>query len=141
MSHWQGEANTLSQEHVAWDAIDNVALACEKPETNLSAQNELHTTASKSPPHHSDIKAHDLIQQRRSAVAMDKRTQMQAIQFYSLLSRLMPDIVETTYNVLLTTARVQLILFVHRVEEISSGVYCLIRGPGALDSLKTQMNG
>jgi hypothetical protein len=53
----------------------------------------------------------------------------------------MPNIVDAPFNVLVTTARVQLILFVHRVEDISSGVYCLIRDPGALAALKTQMNG
>ena len=140
LAHWQGEANTLSQEHVSWGAIDKVAHACEKPETNLSAPSGLRTTARKSPLQQSDIKAHDLIQQRRSAVAMDKQTQMQAEQFYSLLSRLMPDSVDVPFNVLAATARVQLILFVHRVEDLSPGVYCLIREPGALAALKTQTN-
>ena len=141
LCEWQGEANILSQEHVSWDAINNVAVACEKSLTDISVLNPLKTEQGKSPEHHSQINAHDLFQQRRSAVAMDRLTKMQAVQFYNLLSRLMPDTVDTPFNLMFAATEIQLILFVHRVEGISPGVYCLIRDPGALDALKTQMDG
>jgi SagB-type dehydrogenase family enzyme len=136
---WQGEANVLSRSTIAWDAINTIAIACEKPVTELSALNEILTTEKISQPYYSILKAHNVIQQRRSAVAMDKQTDMQADQFYQLLSRLMPGQVETPFNVLISAARVQLIFFVHRVAGIKPGVYCLIRDPEVLTKLKLLM--
>jgi len=137
---WQGEANILSSSSVSWDAINTVAIACEKPATELSGLNELITKEKMGLHTHSTLKAHSIILQRRSAVAMDKQTYMQAEQFYQLLSRLMPEHVETPFDLFITAARVQLVFFVHRVEGINPGVYCLIRDPDALSELKQLMN-
>ena len=137
---WQGEANDLSSSSISWDAINTVAIACEKPATKQSGLNELITKEKTGQHIHSSHKAHTIILQRRSAVAMDKQTSIQAEQFYQLLSRLMPEHVETPYNLIISAARVQLIFFVHRVEGINPGVYCLIRDPDALSELKQLMN-
>jgi len=137
---WQGKANILSSSSVSWDAINMVASTCEKPATELSALNVPSTTKKMLPHYYSNLKAHNVIQQRRSAVAMDKQTYIQAKQFYQLLSRLIPEHVETPFNVIMSAARVQLVLFVHRVEGINPGVYCLIRDPDVLSELKHQMN-
>jgi hypothetical protein len=136
---WQGEANVLSSTTVSWDAINTIAIACEKPITELSTVNEVFTKEKTVQHTHSTIKTHTVIQQRRSAVAMDKQTTIQAEQFYRLLSRLMPEQVETPFNVLISATRVQLIFFVHRVAGIKPGVYCLIRDPEVLTELKLLM--
>lgn len=137
---WQGEANVLSNSSIPWDAINTVAIACEKPVTELSASNQVNTTEKTAQNFYSTLKAHSLIQQRRSAVAMDKQTFIQAEQFYQLLSRLMPERVETPFNLLISAVQVQLIFFVHRVAGINPGVYCLIREPDALAELKQLMD-
>lgn len=137
---WQGEANILSSTTVSWDAINTIAIACEKPMTEQSALAKVITKEKTVKPSHSTLKAHTVILQRRSAVAMDRQTTIQAEQFYQLLSRLMPEHVETPFNLFISPARVQLIFFVHRVEGIKPGVYCLIRDPDTLGELKQLMN-
>lgn len=137
---WQGEANTLSSTSVCWDEINNIAIACEKPVTKLSVSNRGIHKEIMAQHTHLTVNAQQLIQQRRSAVAMDKQTYIQAEQFYQLLSRLMPEQVETPFNLLISAARVQLIFFVHRVEGIKPGVYCLIRNSDTLTELKQLMN-
>jgi len=139
LGEWYGEANALSSTSISWDAINTVASVCEKPATELSALNEV--ISKETPVLHtqSTFKAHDLILQRRSAVAMDKQTIIQSEQFYQLLSRLMPEHVETPFNLFISAPRVQLILFVHRVEGLKPGVYCLIRTSDALGELKQLM--
>ncbi len=136
---WQGEANQLSRSSISWDAINTIASACEKPATELTASTQVKTIEKTAQHFYSTLKAHSVIQQRRSAVAMDKQTDMQAEQFYQLLPRLMPGQVETPFNVLISAARVQLIFFVHRIEGIKPGVYCLIREPELLTELKLLM--
>ena len=137
---WHGEANILSSSSVSWDAINTIAIACEKPATELSVLNKVNTKEITGQHTHSSLKAHNVILQRRSAVAMDKQTYIQAEQFYQLLSRLMPDHVETPFNLFIAPARVQLIIFVHRIEGIKPGIYCLIRDSNALTELKLQMD-
>ena len=135
---WQGVANILSSSSVSWDAINSVAIASEKPATALTVSNK--AIAKPSQHYYPGLKAHDLILKRRSAVAMDKQTTIRAEQFYQLLSRLMPRLVETPFNVLISSGRVQLIFFVHRVEGIKPGIYCLIRDPRVLNELKQLMD-
>lgn len=136
---WQGEANVLSRTFVSWDAINTVAIACEKPTTKLSALNKTITKEHTVQHTYASLKAYNLILQRRSAVAMDKQTTIQAEQFFQLLFRLMPEHVATPFNLFISPARVQLVIFVHRVEGITPGVYCLIRDPDALGELKQLM--
>ncbi len=137
---WQGEANVLSSTSVCWDVINTIAITCEKPTTQLSVANrDIHKEIMRQHAHLT-VNAQQLIQQRRSAVAMDKQTYIQAEQFYQLISRLMPEQVETPFNLLISAARVQLIFFVHRVEGIKPGVYCLVRDSEILTELKQLMN-
>ena len=137
---WQGEANALSSGSISWDSINTAAIACEKPSTDIAELNEIISKEKATQHYDSSLKAHPLILQRRSAVAMDKLTYIKAEQFYQLLSRLMPEQIESPFNLFMSSTRVQLILFVHRVEGIKPGVYCLIRKPEALTELKSLMN-
>ena len=73
-------------------------MACEKPITNLTVLNKVNTKDKTERHYHSIIKANNVILQRRSAVAMDKQTVIQAEQFYQLLSRLMPDPIGAPFN-------------------------------------------
>ncbi len=140
LSDWQGEANILSSSSISWDAIDTVAIACKKPVTDLSELSKAVTKEKTAQHYYSTLKAHPLLLQRRSAVAMDSQTTIQAEQFYQLLSRLMPENIESPFNLFISSIRVQLIFFVHRVEGINPGVYCLIRDPVSMTELKLLMN-
>ncbi|NOQ15439.1 MAG: hypothetical protein GQ581_00090 [Methyloprofundus sp.] len=139
--NWQGEANILSSTSTTWDAINTVAIASEKPITEISALNEPITKWSSARHYHADLKAYNIILQRRSAVAMDGQTYIETEPFYQLLFRLMPGNVTTPFNLVMTPAKVQLVFFVHRVTGIAPGVYCLIRDQGALSELKLLMDG
>lgn len=70
---------------------------------------------------------------------MDKQTTIEAARFYPRLSRLMPEQVEAPFNLFISPSKVQLIIFVHWVEGIKPGVYCLIRDPDAFSELKQLM--
>jgi len=140
LADWRGKTNVLSATSICWDAINNVATSCEKPITKQTALNSTLKKEQTQQHDSSSLKAYDIILQRRSAVSMDKQTTITAEQFYQLLSKLMPEQVESPYNLLISSNRVQLIFFVHRVVGIKSGVYCLIRDPEALAELKQLMN-
>ncbi len=140
LSDWQGEPSILSGSSIYWDAINTVAIACEKPSTKFAALHQVITKEKTVQHTHSILKAHNIILQRRSAVAMDKQTFIQDIQFYQLLARLLSDQVKSPFNAFISSTRVQLIFFVHRVEGVKPGVYCLIRDPEALTELKSLMN-
>jgi hypothetical protein len=137
---WQGEASHLSSTSITWDAINTVAIACEKPMTDLIVLNQANAKDKTELHYHSTIKAHDVMLQRRSAVAMDKQTTIQAEQFYRLLSRLMPEHVDAQFNSLISADRAQLIFFIHRIEGIQPGVYCLVRDLTMLTELKQLMD-
>ncbi len=140
LSKWQGVANHLSSDSITWDVINTVAMACEKPITNLTVLNKINTKDKTERHYHSIIKANNVILQRRSAVAMDKQTVIQAEQFYQLLSRLMPDPIGAPFNSLNSADRVQLNFFVHRIEGIKPGVYCLVRDLTLFTELKQLMD-
>ena len=140
LSDWQGEASILSSGSISWDAIDTVAIACKKPATDLAELGKVITQEKTVQHYYSTLKAHPLIRQRRSAVAMDRQTTIQAEQFYHLLSRLLPEQVETPFKLFISSTSIQLIFFVHRVDGIKPGVYCLIRDPETLSELKLLMN-
>lgn len=137
-SVWHGTANQLSADRVEWEIIDRAAEAGEKPRTP-----HLHAAT---PSQSMDVKrrrsappARQIIFQRRSAVAMDGRTGITAEQFYLMLDRVMSRYDRPPWTGLGPPADVHLALFVHRVEELSPGLYWLARTPTPLDELRRAM--
>ena len=150
-TQWSGKANRLSGEHgVQWDIIDDVAAAVWKGEEDPS------TIPLDFPPHPETPRAGvetrrqesagQIIRQRRSAVAFDGRTSISASTFFRMLDRIMPQ------TELSPTARpmpwdvwpydpaIHLLLFVHRVEGLTPGLYFLVRDPKKLSFLQQSMN-
>ena len=80
-SEWMGSANRLSVSHVEWKIIDEVARCTNKERTAI-----LHFQESKvSSAGRSEIRAQSaeqIIQQRRSAVAMDGKTSISSEMFF-----------------------------------------------------------
>jgi SagB-type dehydrogenase family enzyme len=71
--------------------------------------------------------ARSLFHQRRSAVAMDGSTAMDSASFFTTLARACdPD--GPSLRALPWRGRVHLLLFVHRVDGLVPGIYCLVRG-------------
>ena len=132
---WSGHASQLSEDHVTWSFIDEVARATENPGRSGLADAPL------SDPHihagrNKDVDARAIFLQRRSAVAFDGRSTIDRAAFVGMLSRVLPGS-STPWNSLWWTPRVHLALFVHRVEDVTPGLYMLVRESRALDRLRS----
>jgi SagB-type dehydrogenase family enzyme len=139
---WSGRASQLSEDHVEWTFIDQIARATAdhgrgilRPTTGagLVAPPDLH-------PGDRGLDARQLILRRRSALAFDGHSATRTDQFERLLSRVMPGS-HAPWDALWWTPRVHLALFVHRVEGLSPGLYCLVRDRDALAPLKAACRG
>jgi SagB-type dehydrogenase family enzyme len=149
-AQWFGKANRLSPDHgFDWDIIEIVADATRKaqrervtiplglvarpPSTGEEAVNAAQS-------------AGQIIRQRRSAVAFDAKTSLSAAVFFAMLDRVMP------YHELPQYARpmpwdvwpydpsIHLMLFVHRIDGLTPGLYFLVRNPGKLGFVQQSMN-
>ncbi len=136
---WAGHANRLSEDHVQWTFIDEVAAATADPGRPDrpggaggpgGAVREL-TTDTRLP----GLDARRLILQRRSAVAFDGRSSVSADVFFAMLSRVLAGDYPP-WNGLWWTPRVHLAIFVHRVEDLEPGLYLLPRASSALERLR-----
>lgn len=122
---WTGQASQLSEDHVQWTFIDDVAAASRRTEQvgpvgRVSLAGEIGAVS---------IDTHwtpALVLQRRSAVAFDARTSISRDTFIALLSRMTPG-VGAPFDVLPWSPRVHLLLFVHRVDGLEPGIYLLPR--------------
>jgi SagB-type dehydrogenase family enzyme len=139
---WLGQPNRLSSDHVAWDIIDAVNEACAKPRTP-EAQSPVDAWISANCLEHvrRSVPARRIIQQRRSAVAMDGRTRLSADQFYRMMDRVLPRYDRAPWCALGCAPHVHLGLMVHRVDGLEPGLYVLVRSPGQLSELQNHMHG
>lgn len=135
---WCGTANRLSKEHVDWPVIREVHRACAKPETKPETRCAHARVASRmiAP---CGLSAMRIIQQRRSAVAMDGTTHIPRETFYHMLTRVVPSLCAIPWDATPSLARVHLGLFVHRVDGIKPGLYALVRESASLGSLREAM--
>jgi len=139
---WSGRASQLSEDHVTWSFIDEVAQATQDPGrssevTALPAASEQQTQ------HDRQIDARALLLQRRSAVAFDGRSTIDRATFIDILTRVLPGTLgtpgtsgTTPWTSLWWEPRVHLAIFVHRVDEVPPGLYILMRDPQAADRLR-----
>ncbi|TKB69925.1 MAG: SagB/ThcOx family dehydrogenase [Nitrospira sp.] len=140
---WHGKANRLSQEHgVHWDIIDEAANASWKPQTDrpmstlpairLTFSNTLH--ASRETNNVGPLAGH-IIRQRRSAVSFDGKTSISASTFFHMMQRVMPWSEQPQlerpmpWDVWPYDPAIHLLIFVHRVDGLTPGLYCLVRDP------------
>jgi len=121
-----GAPNQLSAAHQLWPVIDDVTRATVRAESrmpDLRTHEPAPTRALEpdSPP------ASSLIRGRRSAVAMDGRTGVTRAGFYDMLIKTAHD--APPLRALAGPSRVDLAIFVHRVEGLDPGLYLLLRDP------------
>ncbi len=131
---WSGHASQLSEEHVTWSFIDEIARATIDPGRPdqprwLPADRATDALADRT------IDARALLLQRRSALAFDGRSAIGRDAFLAMLSRVMPD-TRAPWPSLWWAPSVHLAIFVHRVDGMAPGLYVLLRDPRALDRVR-----
>jgi SagB-type dehydrogenase family enzyme len=145
---WVGQPNVLSPDHTRWPVIDLAAQATWRSDDGLSTDASS-ARASKfvsptSYPNHSTPSAHSLaaslIQQRRSAVALDDSTSISAPTFYGMLDRLLPRSNAAPWDVLPWPPHLHCGIFVHRVDGLSPGLYLFVRNPDSQQKVKAALN-
>lgn len=130
-----GHANRLSPQHRHWEGIDAVQIAAARP----AVAAPLHTPSPPWPllaPITCTQQAATLIRQRRSAVAFDGMTALPADRWFALLDALLPRPGLPPWTVWQRPPRIHLVLFVHRVQAVTPGIYLLLRTPSAASALR-----
>jgi hypothetical protein len=80
-----------------------------------------------------------LIRRRRSAQSFDGITSIGAPAFYRMLDALLPRAGLPPWSLADALPSVHPVLFVHRVDGLDPGIYCLPRAPAALEQLRAAM--
>jgi SagB-type dehydrogenase family enzyme len=140
---WSGRASQLSEDHVQWTFIDEVAAATSDP-GGSTRQVDVSTRpiAPGRPAAAVDdrgLDARALILQRRSALALDAVSSIGRAAFLRILARVMPH-AAAPWDALWWTPRIHLALFVHRVDEVAPGLYLLPRSSAAVPALRTALS-
>jgi SagB-type dehydrogenase family enzyme len=117
---WSGRASQLSEDHVEWTFIDEIARATRDSghlptgtARALAVDGRLDPTTR--------LDAREIMLQRRSAVAFDGHSTVERSAFYRMLSRVMPVSAEP-WQVMWWTPRIHLAIFVHRVNGVAPGL-------------------
>lgn len=151
-SSWQGKANRLSRDHgVHWDVIDEAADASwktqsEEPAVPICPAGVPDRLQGSRVTNGAGPDAGRIIRQRRSAVAFDGKTSISAATFFHMLQRVMPSVergqLERTvpWDVWPYDPAIHLMLFVHRVDGLTPGLYFLVRDPRKLAFIQQSMN-
>ncbi|ALG67927.1 SagB/ThcOx family dehydrogenase [Beggiatoa leptomitoformis] len=136
---WFGQANILSKKkQFQWDIIDVAVKATEKPQTT-----EIIWRASLNTPllplDCCSATTNTVIRQRRSAQQFDGTGVLNKNAFFRILDSLLPRKSGFPFTVLPQMPAINLVLFVHRVTDMSSGLYILIRQQDILETLQAKM--
>jgi len=139
-----GRPNPLSRDHHDWPVIDEVSRAVHYLAEGETAPDEVQhgqqSAVSGSSPAERLLPAQKIIRQRRSAVEMDGKTRISREAFYRMLLRVSPD-GGFPFDVLPWEPCVSLAIFVHRVDDLPSGLYILARNSRHERSLRASFKG
>jgi SagB-type dehydrogenase family enzyme len=131
---FKGDPNQLSQQPVNWKIIYRAAALTRKPATAAASQQLFQSSEFRSD--NIEQAAAEIIRQRRSATAFDRRGSVTRKQFLSILDKTLPRPGYAPFDADLGEPLLHLLLFVHQVEGLTPGLYFLIRNPKALDPIK-----
>lgn len=145
---WYGKANRLSREHgVHWDLIDEAADASWKlTDDHVSLAIPPQRAMQTIHPSEDGVSAGTIIRQRRSAVSFDGKTSISAATFFRMMQLVMPKVERPQlerpmpWDVWPYGPAIHLILFVHRVDGLTPGLYFLVRDPKKLPFIQESMN-
>jgi SagB-type dehydrogenase family enzyme len=140
-TEWLGAPNRVSADHGQhWSLIDEVAEATRKIEPPSAAFWEGTSVVNRSLTEgDSSLALRPLLHQRRSAVAFDGRSGLTRKAFFQILLKTVPGTGQIPFATLPWRPRVDLLLFVHRVEGVLPGLYILLRDPGRKETLRGLM--
>jgi nitroreductase len=133
---WRGTANQLSPDHVPWPIIDDVAVATRYP----GGPNRARPTGPRHPAGRTlsgPPDARSILLQRRSALAFDAQSGLSRDAFLSMLRRTRP--IAPPWDAIDWPPQVHLALFVHRVADVTPGVYAYLRDAAVLAEWKSAM--
>lgn len=153
-ARWHGSANRLSQEHgVHWDIIDEVAeaswktradkLAISLPARAFPLSDALHVSRATGD---AGPSAGQIIRQRRSAIAFDGKTSVSASTLFCMMQRVMPCAERSQlerpipWDVWPYDPAIHLMIFIHRVDGLTPGLYFLVRDSRKLSFIQQAMN-
>lgn len=131
-----GEANELSAGHHPWPVVDEVAAASSKGRVAVVASPEP-VVAPPVTPARPSPRARAIVRGRRSAVAMDGRSELDREVFFGMLGRLA---VPSPFGVWPWPPELHLMLLVHRVRGLDPGLYALVRGEGQEGGLRAELD-
>ena len=135
---WEGTPNLLSPAHVDWPIIDQVTAATRKPVTHKVYEPAepigMPLEVGSAP-----ISFRKMVHQRRSCLALDGQTGITRNTLYQILQKMIPGRDQFPFNALPWKPLIHFALFIHRVQDIDSGIYFLARDPTKLDLLKDAM--
>lgn len=124
---WLGRANKLSPSHkFDWPIIEEVHNATHKSVSGVS-RSEYGQKLPALLPVSRELAAAELIKQRRSAQAFDGVTSIPAATLYRILDATLPRQGIPPFDAWIRPTRVHLILFVHRVNGLTPGLYVFSR--------------
>jgi nitroreductase len=135
LSETEGRPNRLSETHQGWPIIEETAAALKKPRTPETSVKFPEVPPLLQTPS-SSRSAAQLIRQRRSAVEFDGVTSMSRASFLTVLDKTLPRNGWAPFDTELGDPLVHLLLFVHRVPDLESGLYFFVRNPADLQDLK-----
>jgi SagB-type dehydrogenase family enzyme len=140
---WQGQANVLSEQHeFDWPVIDQVNQACVKATKSGSEHVEANKELPKIllPDYLRTHKAAKLIQRRRSAQAFDGATSLSFSAFCRIMDAMLPRQDIPPFDATTLNTNIHLVLFVHRVEGLNPGMYCLPRSEQGETLLRQELS-
>jgi len=147
---WYGKANRLSRVHgIHWDIIDDAAAASWKTQADEVTVPLLKTSDIASDTLHASRTTSDagtIIRQRRSAVSFDGKTSISGATFFRMMQLVMPRSDRPQldrpmpWDVWPYEPAIHAMLFVHRVEGLTPGLYFLVRDPQKLSYIQQCMN-
>lgn len=163
---WHGKANRLSGEHgVHWEVIDEVADVSWKTQANnmtvsvhagsppssytlhaRSPRGEAEGLAESKRASRTTSDAGTIIRQRRSAVSFDGKTAISATTFFHMMQRVMPWAERPQlerpmpWDAWPYDPVIHLLIFVHRVNGLTPGLYVLVRDSRKLSFVQQAIN-
>ncbi len=129
-----GDPNFLSEDHVAWEVIDEVSEATVKPATDkkefIYNDNEFIEREI------TGVNAANIIRQRRSGQSYDGETAISRNDFLAILDKTIPRRQCAPFDAGIGDISVHLLIFVHRVTGLDAGLYFLFRDEKDVEEFK-----
>lgn len=129
-----GDPGYLSDDHVVWEAIDEVSAATLKPATDKKKfiYNEDEFIEREI----TGVNAANIIRQRRSGQSYDGETSISRNDFLAILDKTIPRRQCAPFDAGIGEVSVHLLIFAHRVTGLDAGLYILFRDEKDIEDFK-----